>query len=86
MLDKLLDKFFWIVIPSCLTFGPLFMTRIANTAPPEETTRLTSYGVCLLVIGLIGIFRILRKQQYAIDKLTAMALPMEVNKSPADSK
>ena len=65
MFDKLLRG----LIPACVTFGPLFMTRIAETAAPEYGHRLVVSGMLMLVIGLIGIFRIISGQQKMIADL-----------------
>ena len=65
----MIDKLLWALIPACVTFGPLFMTRIAGTAAPQNNNNLVEEGVFMLSIGLIGIFRIISKQQKVIRSL-----------------
>jgi hypothetical protein len=67
----MIDKLIWAVIPACITFGPLFMTRIVGTAAPQNGNRLLTGGVLMLSIGLIGIFRIISKQQKVIRTMQA---------------
>jgi len=67
MIDKLLGA----LIPVCITFGPIFMTRIAGTVAPQYGGHLVMVGVFMLLIGLVGIYRILSKQQKVIHDLQA---------------
>ena len=65
----MLNKLLWAIIPACVTFGPLFMTRIAGTAAPQYGDRLVSTGVLMLSLGLVGICRIIARQQREIRDL-----------------
>jgi hypothetical protein len=63
------NKLLWEIIPACVTFGPLFMTRIAGTAGPRHGKGLEAIGLAMLVLGLVGICRLLAAQQKAIRDL-----------------
>lgn len=65
MFNKLLRA----TVPTCVTFGPLFMTRIAGTAAPRYGDDLVPPGVLMLSLGLVGICRIIASQQRAIRHL-----------------
>ena len=71
MPTKFFDKLLWGLIPACVTFGPLFMTRIAGSAAPENGNRLVTMGTFMLSIGLAGMFRIIAKQQRDIREFEA---------------
>ena len=63
------NKLLWAIIPACVTFGPLFMTRIAGTAGPRHGDHLEAIGLGMLILGLVGICRLLAAQQKAIRDL-----------------
>ena len=63
------DKLLWVLIPACITFGPLFLTRIAGTAPAQNGNQLVTEGMVMLTVGLVGMFRIISKQQKRIRAL-----------------
>lgn len=68
-----MEKFFSAIVPACITFGPLFMTRIAGTARPEAGNNVVFAGVFMLVAGLCIMHRKLAMQQKLIEKLTQSA-------------
>ena len=61
-------KFLWALVPACVTFGPLFMTRIAGTAR-TDATYLVGIGVGMLAVGLCVMFRVLVSQTREIEEL-----------------
>jgi hypothetical protein len=64
-----MNKLLLAVTPACITFGPLFMTRIAGTARPDAGNALVFAGVVMLALGLIGMFRMILAQQKLIERL-----------------
>jgi hypothetical protein len=66
-----MTKLLWPIVPACLTFGPLFMTRIAGSASPEIGSGLVLAGVFMLAGGLAILFAVVRGQQKAIEELQA---------------
>jgi hypothetical protein len=66
-----LSSLLWPFVPACITFGPLFMTKINGTASPEASEHLVSEGTLMLSIGLIGMFLFIQRQQKTIEKLQA---------------
>jgi hypothetical protein len=54
-----------------VTFGPLFMTRIAGTVSPEKSGGLVFTGVAMLATGLVAMAKIIANQQKVIEKLGA---------------
>lgn len=64
-----MKKVIWAIVPVCITFGPLFMTRIAGTARADIGHRLEFSGVMMLAVGLVIIFRVITSQQKLIDRL-----------------
>lgn len=57
------------VVPACITFGPLFMTRIAGSASPEVGDELVFIGVTMLAVGLGIMFTRIEAQRREIAKL-----------------
>ena len=64
-----MNKLLLAIVPVCVTFGPLFMTRIAGTTPPDAGNGLVTAGVLMLIAGLVVMFRIVVAQQKVIEKL-----------------
>ena len=65
----MLDKFLLAMIPACVTFGPLFMTRIAGTAAPEKGNSLVTTGTFMVSVGLMLMYRTMQKQQKRIREM-----------------
>jgi hypothetical protein len=65
-----MNKLLWVV-PACITFGPLFMTRIGGTARADVGVGLEFTGVCMLAAGLGVMFNVIVTQQKLIEKLQA---------------
>ena len=61
-------KMLWALVAPCITFGPLFMTRIAGTAR-TDAPYLVEAGVGMLVVGLVVMFRVLVHQSREIEEL-----------------
>jgi hypothetical protein len=66
-----MNKLLLAIVPACITFGPLFMTRIAGTARADAGNSLVFAGVAMLAVGLIAMFRIIVAQQKLIERLQA---------------
>jgi hypothetical protein len=56
-------------VPACITFGPLFMTRIAGTASTQVGDELVFAGVLMLAFGLCVMLSTIQKQQKLIAEL-----------------
>jgi hypothetical protein len=61
-------KLLWAMVPACVTFGPLAMTRIAGSAR-TEATYLEGAGVLMLAAGLCVMFRVITRQTREIEAL-----------------
>ena len=66
-----MDKLQLAVVPGCIAFGPLFMTRIAGSAKPEAGDSLVWLGVFMLSVSLGIMFNRIVRQQKLIEKLQA---------------
>jgi hypothetical protein len=65
------NKWFVAIVPVCVIFGPLFMTRIGGTVVPETGRTLVMVGVLMLAAGLVVMFRLVLAQQKVIETLQA---------------
>lgn len=61
-------KILWALVAPCITFGPLFMTRIGGRAR-TDAPYLVEAGVGMLIIGLGVMFRMLVQQNHQIEEL-----------------
>ncbi|MBL8897104.1 MAG: hypothetical protein JNM84_05730 [Planctomycetes bacterium] len=59
------------MVPACITFGPLFMTRIAGTASNDASTTLVFTGVLMLSFGLGTMYSTIESQRRTIAQLRA---------------
>lgn len=66
-----MNKLLWSIVPCCITFGPLFMTRIGGWAAPEGGAWLVPTGVAMLVTGLLTMLTVFEQQQKRIGELQA---------------
>lgn len=64
-----MNKLLTSVIAPCITFGPLFMTRIAGSARADVGNGLVFAGVMMLATGLVLMMRIIASQQKLIEGL-----------------
>ena len=51
----------WALVPACIIFGPLFMTRVGGTVR-AEAPYLVVTGAGMLVVGLVVMLRVLIQQ------------------------
>ncbi len=58
-----MNKLLWSIVPACITFGPLFMTRIGGTARADWGDGLAFGGAFMLVAGLVIMFKAIAAQQ-----------------------
>lgn len=59
------------LVPACITFGPLFMTRIGGMAR-SDATNLEFTGAVMLSVGLGILFRYLMKLRRQVDELRSL--------------
>lgn len=59
------------MIPACITFGPLFMTRIAGSASNDASNALVFTGVLMLSFGLGMMYSTIESQRRTIAQLRA---------------
>ncbi len=64
----------YALIPACISFGPLAMSRMAGTIPDDPAygilpTLVVISGVVLLTAGLHLMFRFLMEQNMTIEAL-----------------
>jgi hypothetical protein len=64
-----MNKLLLPIVPACITFGPLFMTRIGGTARADVGNNFVFAGAAMLAVGLIVMFRIIVTQQKLIERL-----------------
>jgi len=57
------------LIPSCICFGPLFMSRIGGLADGSLGVALCWWGVVTLTFGLYLMFELIAEQQAFIEEL-----------------
>ncbi len=63
------------LIPSCILFGPLFISRVGGSADGTLGVVLSWWGGITLTYGLYLMFDLLAQQQALIDKLRADRQP-----------
>ena len=59
------------LIPGCIGFGPLFISRMGGWAEGTLGTVLSWWGVITLTYGLYLMFELIAEQQTLIEKLKA---------------
>jgi hypothetical protein len=61
-------KWYWVIIPPCITFGPLFMADIGSN---RLTTIMASLmGALMVSFGLGCMFSMIFEQRKVIEQLT----------------